>query len=307
MSELEKLAAPLHYFIAVAQAGSFTAAAKELSISQPSLSVAVKKLEAAVGTSLLHRSRSGVQPTRAGEILLDHSRRADQILETAVLEILALDEHPRGRFTIGAHESLAGYFLPGFMSSFFQEFPDVELELLNGNSRDVEDAVVARRIDVGLVVNPRRHPDCVVRSLFEDRVGLVASASLTHKHSTEALLHGWPLIHVPVLEQTRHILAEVGDARSGRELTCSSMELVKSLVIDHVGIGILPYRVASYGLPAGRLVRLDNALPIFDDVITLVRRYDMAITAGARVLLDRLLSHAESIPKLSELVAVQLS
>lgn len=83
MSELDLLSTPLRYFQHVAERGSFTVAARELHVSQPSLSVAVRKLEEALGAVLLHRSRQGVTLTRAGEILLEHTRQAGRSLEMA--------------------------------------------------------------------------------------------------------------------------------------------------------------------------------------------------------------------------------
>ena len=85
------------------------------------------------------------------------------------------------------------------------------------------------------------------------------------------------------------------------QLSCSSMELVKSLVLDGVGVGILPFRVAGHGVSGGRLVRLEG-LPVFDDTITLVRRYDMPMTAGARALLDELKAHGAGMPRLSDVL-----
>jgi DNA-binding transcriptional LysR family regulator len=83
-----------------------------------------------------------------------------------------------------------------------------------------------------------------------------------------------------------------------QHLPCSSMELVKSLVIDGVGIGILPYRVATHGVASGRLVAVSRELPSFDDSIALVRRFDMHQTAAARLLLDALREHGRSMPEL---------
>lgn len=302
------LATPLRYFARIAELGSFTAAARELAVSQPSLSVAVRKLEESVGAPLLHRSRQGVTLTRAGEILLEHTRQADRTLGAAMDELLALEKEPRGRFTLGSHESLAAYVLPRFMARFLERFPKVELSLWNGNSRDVEQAVVERRIDLGFVVNPQRHPDCVVQDLFEDRVGFVVSAALERKaRSPHELLQSVPLIHVPVLKQTQYLLGALASEGIAppSQLTCSSMELVKSLVLDGVGVGVLPYRVASHGVSAGRLVHLGASMPVFDDVIALVRRYDLPMTAGARALLDALREHGASMPALPELLRAE--
>lgn len=305
MPESDLLATPLRYFARIAELGSFTAAARDLTVSQPSLSVAVRKLEEALGAPLFHRSRQGVTLTRAGEILLDRTRQADRALEAAKDEMLALETEPRGRFTVGSHESLAAYLLPRFMARFLERFPEVELALWNGNSRDVERAVVERRIDLGFVVNPERHPDCVISELFTDRVGFVVSAPLLRKQPAhERLLREVPLIHVPALKQTQYLLGALASAGIAppSQLSCSSMELVKSLVLDGVGVGVLPYRVASHGVSAGRLVHLGERLPVFDDVITLVRRYDLPMTAGARALLDALREHGDSMPALPELL-----
>jgi DNA-binding transcriptional LysR family regulator len=72
------------------------------------------------------------------------------------------------------------------------------------------------------------------------------------------------------------------------------MELVKSLVLDGVGVGILPRRVAAHGVTKGRLSSLEGT-PYFDDTITLVRRYDLHQTRGARVLTQELEAHAQAM------------
>lgn len=303
MADPDLLSTPLRYFSRVAECGSFTAAARELHVSQPSLSVAVRKLEESLGAILFHRSRRGVTLTRAGEILLEHTRLADRALEAGKEELLALETEPRGGFTLGAHESLAAYFLPGFMARFLERYPKVQLTLHNGNSRDVERAVVERRIDVGLVVNPTRHLDCVVADLFDDRVGFVISAALRRRMkgaSSREMLGQVPLVQVPVLRQTEFLVQALArqDVRPPSQLTCSSMELVKSLVLDGVGIGVLPFRVANHGVSSGRLVQLDETLPVFEDTIALVRRFDLPMTAGARVLVDGLQQHGTKMPGL---------
>lgn len=292
----------LAYFVRIAELGSLTAASRELRVSQPSLSVAIRKLEEDLGTTLLVRGRRGVALTVSGEALLRHARHALRAIEEARREIHGLESEPRGRFVIGAHESLAAYFLPRFMASFLRAHDGIEIALWNGNSREVERAVVEREVDIGLVVNPGEHPDTVVQTLFRDRVELIAAASMVRgvrKRDLGALVASQPLVYVPVLRQVQYILGAF--AQDGvvprQHLSCSSMELVKSLVLDGVGIGILPYRVATHGVAKGRLLAVSRDLPSFDDTISLVRRYDMHQTAAARLLLDSLRDHGRSMPK----------
>lgn len=293
---------PLLYFLKIAETGSFTSAARALRVSQPSLSVAIKKLEEDLGTTLLLRTRKGVSLTRTGEVLMHHATHARRTLQTATEEIHGLESEPRGQLTVGCHESLGAYLLPGFMGRFLTAYPKVRVSLWNGNSREVQRAVVERQVDVGLVVNPQEHPDCVVVPLFRDRVELVVSSVLLSRveKPLPTLLVDYPVLHVPVLTQVQYILGALtlGGYRVERQIPCSSMELVKSLVLDEVGVGILPFRVASYGSGAGRLVPVEAALPRFDDTIALVRRFDMHMTQAARLLLDALRDHGKAMPPL---------
>jgi DNA-binding transcriptional LysR family regulator len=294
----------LAYFVKVVELESFTAAARALHISQPSLSVAIRKLEEELGTQLLVRRARGVSPTATGEALVRRARAVLQTLDEVRSEIDGLETAPRGTFTIGCHESLAAYFLPAFMSRFLARYPEIRLSLWNGNSREVEREVIRGAIDVGLVVNPEEHPDCVVQPLFDDWVGLVVAASTlaTDPPDARALIRSHPLVYVPALKQTQFILGSLAQRHiePRQHLPCSSLELCKSLVLDGVGVGILPHRVATYNVAKDRVV----ALPLegFDDTVALVRRFDLHLTQAARILLDDLLAHGREMPALPDSV-----
>lgn len=308
------LAGPeLEYFLRAAEVGSLTKAAETLGIRQPSLTAAIQRLEKTLGTTLFVRGRRGVVLTSTGKVLREHAAQALRTLILAQEEIHNLEEEPRGSFTIGIHESLAAYLLPGFMARFVEKHPKVDLGLWNGNSREVQSAVVERRIDLGIVVNPQAHPECVVRPLFSDRVHFVIGAALARRvlprpragtasaaESLPKVIADLPLVHVPVLRQTQFLIAALAKRGIGprRELPCSSLELVKSLVLDGVGVGILPWRVATHGVAKGRIVVAAKDLPHFEDQITLVRRYDMHVTKTARMLLDALEEHGKGMPAL---------
>ena len=299
MSEELSLESALAHFVAVVEHGSFTAAARSRHVSQPSLSVAVRKLEERLGTPLLHRHARGVEVTRAGAILLERARQAHSALEAAGDEIAALHSEPRGRYRLGCHESLGTYFLPGFMGPFLARHPAIDLTLFNANSAQVEAAIVAREIDLGLVVNPGRHPDTIVRPLFDDQVLFVASAKVSRARADDAeALQSLPLLHVPAIRQTGHLLDRLRQEglEPRRPIACSSMALVKSLVLDGTGIGILPWRVASHGVPRGRLRALD--LPRYDDTIALVWRADAPNTAAMGELRDAIRRQGEALAAL---------
>ena len=288
----ELVPTPLRYFLAIAEHGSFTAAARALRMSQPALTASMHALEESLHTTLFVRTSRGVVLTSTGTELVIHAQSMAQKASELRQAMSDLENEPRGRFTLGCHESLGAYFLPGFMPNFFSAHPQITLSLWNGNSRDVMAEIVARRVDVGIVVNPAPHPECVIVPLFDDHVELLVLTTLLASGTD---LDALPLLYVPVLTQTQWILSRLPEATGRRHLACSSMELVKSLVVDGAGVGILPRRVAEHGLAPGTLSPLSANAPRFQDKVALVRRADMHETRAARMLLDALRARGKAL------------
>ncbi len=282
--------------LAVIDTGSFTEAARVLRISQPAVSLAVKRLEDRLGTALLVRTRKRITPSRPGEVLAAGARLAFEALGNAVSQIANEDVEPAGRVILGVHESLAAYSLPVFMARFLREYPRVELKLWNGRSQEVERELTAGRVDLALIVNPRQHPDLVIVPVFEDSVELFHCLPGRRAGDPATLLATLPLIYVPDLMQSQDILVQLPKRKitPARLLPCSSLELVKSLVLDEVGIGVLPRRVAQHGTRK-RLHSLSPPLPLYRDNIALVRRYDVPLTAAIRVVIEQLSAHCKAI------------
>ena len=281
--------------LAVIDTGSFTEAARLLGLSQPAVSLAIRRLETQLGTALVVRTRKHTAPSRPGELLAAGARLAFEALAGAVAQIANERAEPAGRVLLGCHESLAAYALPTFMARFLREYPKVELKLWNGRSRDVEHELTAGRVDLALIVNPRPQPDLVIVPVFDDSVELFHC--LRGAGDATSLLSRVPLIYVPELTQSQDILGQLQKRRAvSRLLACSSLELVKSLVIDEVGIGILPRRVAQHGTRK-RLRSLSPPLPFYRDRVALVRRYDVPPTAAIRVVIDELAKHCKAMAR----------
>lgn len=283
--------------LAVIDTGSFTRAAHQLGVSQPSVSLAIRRLEERVGTSLVVRTRKRVTASRPGETLAAGARLAFEALGGAISRMADEQSEPTGRVVLGCHESLAAYALSAFMAWFLRAYPKVELRLWNGTSMQVHDGLVDGRVDLGLIVNPGKHPDTVVAPLFEDSVELFHCFPRGRAADPLAALSAYPLIFVPELSQTQEILRQLEKRRIlARPLPCSSLELVKSLVLDRVGVGILPRRVAHHRT-ARRLRSLSPPMPLFRDQIALVRRYDVPRTAAIRAVVDELLAHGKAMSR----------
>jgi DNA-binding transcriptional LysR family regulator len=282
--------------LAVIETGSFTEASNALRLSQPAVSLAIKRLEQRLGTSLLVRTRKRVVPSRQGELLAAGARKAFAALGDAVAQIEHEHAVPSGRVVLGVHESLAAYSLPAFMARFLREYPNIELKLWNGRSMEVQAELVAGRVDLALIVNASRHPDLVVTPVFDDSVELVHCVTARRHDDPTTVIAELPVIYVPELTQSQRILAQLQGRRRVplRLLPCSSLELVKSLVLDEVGVGILPRRVAAYGTTR-RLYTLSPPLPLYRDRVALVRRFDVTTTAALRAVIDGLSAHCRSL------------
>jgi DNA-binding transcriptional LysR family regulator len=290
----------LRYFRAIAEIGNLTAAAKKLGVAQPTLTAAVKKLEDHLESKLLLRNPRGVTVTPTGAALATAAGQILALIDDTEQRIRGLEREDVGRFVIGCHESLGAYFLPAFMRGFFEAAAGIEIVVWNGTSSDVREAVIARDVHFGLVVNPQPHDELVVVDAFRDAVAIMGRRDRVPpgggREAIDALLREGPLVYAARVEQCRQIVDALAglDLLPARVITTGDLELTKSLVIAGVGVGILPRRVADYG-HEGELVVLHPALPQMPDRIRLCWRADAHRTAAWMRTKTALMTHAERI------------
>jgi DNA-binding transcriptional LysR family regulator len=254
----------LSYFLEISQAGNLTKAATRLGISQPSLTLAMQRLEHSVGTILFIRTRQGVKLTKAGERLLTETRHLMSRWEELRGQTLSTMNEVRGRFTVGCHPSVARYSLPLFLPELLKKHADLEIGLHHDLSRAITQKVLALELDLGIVVNPVSHPDLVMKSVAKDTVTLWQSKRLKNDDV---------LIGEPSLVQTQTIMAKI--KRQGfkfkRMIESSNLEVIASMVNAGCGVGILPTRVAQ--AESNDLQAVKGA-PSFNDEIFLIYRVE---------------------------------
>ncbi|TFV95169.1 LysR family transcriptional regulator [Leifsonia flava] len=148
----------LRYFSAVVEAGSFTAAAARLHISQPPLSVAIAKLEEDVGVQLLVRTSRGVEPTSAGRYLLDASSRVLGEIDDIVSALGRFGAGTAGALTMAAVPALMWHRVPTLVRAYAAEVPEVEIRLVDPPPWTAIDMLQQRTADVAaiMVADPKR-------------------------------------------------------------------------------------------------------------------------------------------------------
>ncbi len=164
----------LEAFAKVFEARSFSGAAKELFLSQPTISSHVALLEEELGVLLFDRIGRRVLPTQAAEILYGRSQSIFHLLHMARGEIDLLRHAVSGPVILGASTIPADYILPSLLATFLHSYPEVRLELCGGDTNEVVDMV--RQGDVMLAMvgsGSDRSDDLVFEQVLEDELVLV--------------------------------------------------------------------------------------------------------------------------------------
>jgi DNA-binding transcriptional LysR family regulator len=148
----------LRYFTAVVAAGSFTAAAAELHLSQPPLSVAISKLESELGVPLLVRTSRGVEPTSAGRFLLDAASRVLGDVDDVTAALRRFGAGAAGSLTLAAVPVLMWHRVPVLVREQGQKVPDLEIRLVDPPPWTAIEMLEQRKVDLAAVVvdDPRR-------------------------------------------------------------------------------------------------------------------------------------------------------
>lgn len=160
----------LKVFQAVAKNLSFTKASQELYVSQPAITKHIQELESEYQTRLFDRQGSKIYLTESGKLLLEHCERILEDYKRLEYEMHLLHDEYTGELKLGASTTVAQYVLPPLLGSFIRKFPQVNLSLLNGNSREVEVALQEHRIDLGLVEGVFRLPNLKYTPFLEDEL-----------------------------------------------------------------------------------------------------------------------------------------
>ena len=191
----------LKVFQSVAKNLSFTKASQELFVSQPAITKHIQELETCYQARLFERQGNKISLTEAGKLLLEHSERILDAYKRLEYEMHLLHDDYIGELRLGASTTIAQYVLPPLLASFIRKFPQVNLSLLNGNSREIETALQEHRIDLGLVEGIYRLPNLKYTTFLDDE--LVAIVHVQSKLSLPDEITPEDLRHIPLVLRER--------------------------------------------------------------------------------------------------------
>lgn len=291
----------LRTLVAIADLGTFAAAAQALHLAAPTVSLHISELEARLGTPLLLRSKRAVALTGAGEALLPRARQLLQDADEAERQIGLHAKGLTGRVRLAASTGPLVHLLPPVLEQMAREHPEVQVELSLLGTTQACERVLAGTVDVALVSMPvQESADLVLKRWRVDPVmALLPPQWQAPKRITPAWLAVRPLIlNEPVSQIYRQTMAWFGAAglhpRARIELNYT--EAMKSLVATGYGAAVLPldgeaepHQLALHGRI--QLRPLDP--PLRREMAVAHRRSEKALAPSVKQLLAVLQAHRQ--------------
>lgn len=298
----------LEIFAAVVQAGSFSAAAQRLYMTQPAVSQHIQDLEHGLGTALFIRGRRGVTMTGAGETLYEYTQNILRLVAEAESQVTNVENLTAGQITLGATPGVSTYLLPDWLHGFREKYPQLNIALQTDVTSIIIAALMEHKLDIAFVegeleklqrkglahviLRPvsmvlavgQKHAWCQLDSISIDMLNQQALITRQPHSRTRVWIDG-------VLDQYQIEARIVGEF--------DNQEAIKQAVMSNMGVSILP----DYTIEREQAAGLIRSIPI--EGITLQRQlkliYDqtMPFTPIARALLRYL---ADSFPALNELL-----
>lgn len=273
----------LEHFLAIAGAGSFTAAARLVHLSQPALTASVQRLESAVGARLLLRGRHGAELTAAGEAFLPRARATLAAFsdgQRAVAELLGLSA---GTVRLGGGATACTYLLPPLLAKFRKRRPAIGLVLREDTTAELEAAVAAGELDLAIITMSKRQRFDERHQRFgrhtDDELIVVAATD------AEPATSSW--ITFTAGSPTRALLLErVPKAELVMEL--SSIAAVKGNVRAGIGQALISRAAVAADLAAGSLVEVPQRWTPLRRRLGILHRGRERLPPAAEALLELL-------------------
>jgi DNA-binding transcriptional LysR family regulator len=205
----------LQYFLATLRHGSFSAAAEELHLAQPSLSEQVRRLEAELGVPLFQRVGRGLAPTEAAQALRPHAERTLAAAEAARESVVAMRELRGGTATFGMWGTARYYPGVDIVAEFRRRHPGVRVRMVGQNSSEVVEAVREGHLEAGMIALPIDDRGLDVQPVMRDEIVFASAdpARLRRAMTIEALAETTlilPDASWGAEDPTRRQLAELG-------------------------------------------------------------------------------------------------
>jgi DNA-binding transcriptional LysR family regulator len=254
----------LRYFLAVARTGGFTQAARQMHVTQPTVSSGIAELERSLGVRLFNRDSRHVELTLEGRLLMNYALQVEDLLEEAGGRLQRRDLLPGEGFCFGAIDAAVIYLLPELLKKYMRDHPQVRLRAQVAPSRYLVEDLLMNRAEFALISLPFAHPKIETVAIHRDDMPLVVGRGhrfAGRRRVSLAQVVEEPLILFHADSVSRQIVdekfAQAGLA-PGAVMEMRSPEAMRKLVEAGVGISFLPRLTVAESLESGAL----RAVPV---------------------------------------------
>lgn len=293
----------LEYIVAVDTYRHFATAAEKCFVTQPTLSMQIKKMEEDLGVIVFDRSKQPVVPTDVGKLIIEQARNT--LRESGKIQDIVqnFQNNVTGELKVGIIPTLAPYLLPLFVGSFTREYPSIQLLVHELLTEEIIDYLQKDLLDVGLLVTPLKEKGMAEKPVFYEEIMVYTSKShalLDNKalHPKDIANEGlWMLndghcFHSQVVNLCGY--QEQAQKRQTFNYRSGSLETLKKMVEIEGGFTLLP-ELATLDLPQNKLSQVrkfSNITPLREVSLVYVRNF-------AKIkLLDLLFEHIkQNVPE----------
>jgi len=291
----------LEIFRQVVDLKSFSKAAKAVFLSQASVSERIATLESHVGTRLLDRLGRQVIPTRAGELLYKHAALLLEMKRNALLEMQEFLGVQHGEIRMGGSTIPGEYILPRVIGAFRRRYPLLTVNILIGDSSEIENRVLEGGLELGVVGSKGGHQALIYTPLWDDELLVIVPADHHLAGQNELTLEALfkePFVQREIGSGTLKILEDaLQGAEKGGSLPLhvvarfGTSTAVKEAVKAGLGVSVLSWRAVQTELAAGALKALRIQGVSMQRRFYLIRDRRRTASPLCMALLDFLRSH----------------
>lgn len=282
----------LQFLVALRAEGSFVGAAEAVGVTQPTLSAGIKDLEAALGSTLVERGRTGAVLTPAGEEAAERAARAISEVEELVRTVQTAGEPFSGTFRLGAIPTIAPFLLPRALPLLKKKFPRLRLQMREDLTHRLVDALRARTLDAALIALPYEAHGIATAIIAEDEFLFLGpedhplakrnDLSPSQLKSDELLL----LEDGHCLREHALTACKLSPSKRSSEVGATSLHTLVQMVSGGMGVTLLP-KIAIDAAAAGAHVAVRPfTTPIVGRAIGVAWREGGAREEEARMLAD---------------------
>lgn len=300
----------LRAFLSVARNRSFTRAAIELHLSQPSLTMIVRQLEDIVGTSLFERTTRTIVLTPEGSDFVPTAERLVYDFDLAMQDIQATATRRSGRIGVALVHAVATKVMPDVLKSFIVDHPGIRMHLRDGNSSEVRRRVRKNEVDVGFCSKSEDDPELEFKPLFRDQMGLLLRRSHPIAKGRLPLrwadLEGADFIGLTQDTATASLLAQspaLATLMATPRFQVSMNSTLWALLEAGIGVATVP-ALAVFGGAGGDLVFRQIKDPIIWRTVFVATRRGRSLTPPIHDLIARVNNRVSAMSATSPLIQV---